>query len=346
MGEGSANAGGGTPFYERRWFLGLAAVVGLVGAVAALVGPPKLWDVVADRFSSELPAYNTEIVLDASAGMGMPFGASRTKLDAAADAVAEFVAPFKNEGFALRSFGGRCKGEGEAGRLLVDFGEDHGDDVRVAAAEQRPNGKSNLADAVIAAVDDFSDEDRFPDPDSPRRVVVFTGTVDECRPDAADAIRREVRHKGVNAVFRFVGVKVSTPDRERLLGFKEDLGQDFDVSVAFADSDEQLIGVLRSLVRNCADGADNDGDELVDDADPGCADGTEADNEPAGECADEMDNDGDELVDDEDPGCADGTEADSSFVLARSPPSAAGAVGGDPEAHRSSGTTCLSGVVA
>ena len=67
----------------------------------------------------------------------------------------------------------------------------------------------------------------------------------------------------------------------------------------------------------CSDGRDNDGDNLIDSADPGCkADGTEApDNSappvPVGDCHDGRDNDGDGLIDaGQDPGCTDGTELD------------------------------------
>jgi Divergent InlB B-repeat domain len=68
----------------------------------------------------------------------------------------------------------------------------------------------------------------------------------------------------------------------------------------------------------CSDGRDNDGDGLVDEADPGCdADNTEAPNDrpaPASDCHDGRDNDGDGLVDAaQDPGCASGgSEAGSA----------------------------------
>jgi hypothetical protein len=72
-------------------------------------------------------------------------------------------------------------------------------------------------------------------------------------------------------------------------------------------------------VSQCSDGVDNDGDKLVDDADPGCrGDNTEApDNrvvpQPALDCSDGVDNDGDGLIDTaQDPGCTDGTESDST----------------------------------
>src|SRR5215218_4793971 len=97
----------GPPFYERRRFQGAVAVLGLVGTLVALVGPPNLWDVIGDLFSSELPRDNTEIVLDTSAPMGERFGAAGanlTKLDAATDAVGGYAVPVTNEGLALRSF--------------------------------------------------------------------------------------------------------------------------------------------------------------------------------------------------------------------------------------------------
>jgi tetratricopeptide (TPR) repeat protein len=231
------------PFYEhRRWLAGMA-VLTAVTAVWALIGAPTPWKIFDDIFSSELPGSNTEIVLDASAAMGDPFGSSGTKLDAAADAVGSFAVPFTNEGLALRDFGGGCD---EAGELLVDFGEDHGDDVRDAAAEQQPGGDSNLANAVIAAIDDFADVERFPDPDSPKRVVVFTGAVDDCLGEsAAGEIRREVERTGIDAVFKLVGVKVSAEDRGRLRSLRNGLGAN--AEVVFADTEEELTEVVEGL---------------------------------------------------------------------------------------------------
>jgi hypothetical protein len=62
----------------------------------------------------------------------------------------------------------------------------------------------------------------------------------------------------------------------------------------------------------CSDGRDNNGDGLIDSADPGCAAGnTEGAAQRISECRDGRDNDGDGLIDrPADPGCdADGTEA-------------------------------------
>ena len=61
----------------------------------------------------------------------------------------------------------------------------------------------------------------------------------------------------------------------------------------------------------CADGIDNDGDGLVDLADPGCEsaiDDSEVDAPPAAACADGIDNDSDGLIDLNDPGCTDASD--------------------------------------
>jgi len=62
----------------------------------------------------------------------------------------------------------------------------------------------------------------------------------------------------------------------------------------------------------CADGKDNDGDGLIDLADPGCASSSDNSEEniidPPVECSDGKDNDGDGLIDLADPGCTGPTD--------------------------------------
>ncbi|MEE2787654.1 MAG: hypothetical protein VX589_09970 [Myxococcota bacterium] len=67
----------------------------------------------------------------------------------------------------------------------------------------------------------------------------------------------------------------------------------------------------------CADGLDNDGDGLVDTFDPGC--GSTEDNDETNaaaqpECGDGLDNDANGLVDEEDPGCESTTDVSERFV--------------------------------
>ena len=300
------------PFYESRRFQAVVAVVALLGAIWALTGAPTPWKIVDDLVTNDLPATNTLLVLDASAGMERSFANSTTRFDAAARAVENFTVPLENEGLALRTFGGACDKRND---LVVDFGAEHGDDVRDAIADQRPRGHSNLVNAVRAAIDDFADDERFPQ-GGEKRIVIFTGTVDDCD-GATSAIRDDLRHSGVKAVFKVVGIKLKKKDRRRLRAFKRGLGRtadiafvnkpsDFDAVTEWAASDATSGG-------DCSDGVDNDGDAKTDEAeDEDCeVDGTEAPAPSTGDCADGDDNDHDGKTDAaEDEDCAvDNTEA-------------------------------------
>lgn len=78
----------------------------------------------------------------------------------------------------------------------------------------------------------------------------------------------------------------------------------------------------------CADGVDNDGDGLVDMADPGCTGPTDNDETnpavppavPSYACSDGADNDGDGLIDAADPGCTGPTDNDETDPVAPAPP--------------------------
>jgi hypothetical protein len=93
---------GARPFYEQRWFQGTAAVLGMVAVVFSLIGPPNLWDAIANLFSDELPPSDTRYVVDASPAMGAPFGSGEgdTKLSAAAETIAAAVARSLEDGGA------------------------------------------------------------------------------------------------------------------------------------------------------------------------------------------------------------------------------------------------------
>ena len=227
------------PFYQRPWYQGIGAVVALLTAVWALVGAPKPWDAIGDIFSSELPANNAEIVFDASEEMNRPFdqpGTNLSKLEAASDAVRTYGSPISNEGLALRRVGDSCS---EPGPRLVDFGADHGDDVADVAAEQRARGESNLAATVIAAIDDFADSDRFPDPDAQKQVVIFAGTTDECQTQANRRIREKLEEADIEADFELIGVRLSPADQAELRRLKMALGGK-NVDVHFASTTTEM----------------------------------------------------------------------------------------------------------
>jgi hypothetical protein len=223
------------PFYQRPWFAGTAAVVALLVSVAALVGP--LRGVIGDLFSSELPRSNAEIVFDSSAKMEDPFGngTELSKFQAAADAVKRQAATVTSEGLALRRIGGTtCSGG--PGEQLVGFGANHGQDVADAVSNIHPAGQTNLTSTVLAAIDDFAE---LP-PNSQKRVVIFTGTADDCYSagQAHEMISNRVDETHINAEFDLVGVNASAADQRRLDEVQSAMGDN--VHVTYANSKKQL----------------------------------------------------------------------------------------------------------
>ncbi|HET6997793.1 MAG TPA: hypothetical protein VFI03_04315 [Solirubrobacterales bacterium] len=235
------------PFYEQRWFQGTVAVVGLAGALWAFSGAPKPWDVAADISATEFARANTQIILDASAGMAEPFGEG-TKLEAATEAIRDYVVPLQEEGLALRRTGRSCD---EGGELLVDFGKDHSDDVAEEAAAQRAEGESSLAYAVIEAISEFTASENFQGPASTRQVVIIAGAAeDECLDNAPAEIRRRLDSSGIDATFKMVALKPSQGTREQLASFTEALGEHAEVE--FVETEEELEEVVSENLKTLA----------------------------------------------------------------------------------------------
>jgi hypothetical protein len=235
------------PFYERSGFKGVAAAVGLIAAIFALVGVPKLWTVGDDVLSAEGGAYsNTEIVLDTSAAMGEEFEDGESRLDAAVSAI-EQAGQRNDEGLALRTTSSSCEGEED---LLVDFGVDQSKEVRDAAEEQRPHGKANIVNAVIEALGDFrTDSDLRTGPPSTRRVLVFTTGQDECfEGDIAGKIGAELKQADVSAAFTLVALKASGEELQRLEGLQAALeSANAYVETRTPDTSEELDEVVEDV---------------------------------------------------------------------------------------------------
>jgi len=265
---GASGAGGQSAFHERRWFRGVVALLGLATAVWGFLGAPRPWQVATDLTANELPLSNTEIVLDASSPMARRFG-GQTKLEAAAEAIERYVVPLSNEGLALRRAGGGCD---ESGELLVGFDDDHQDEVSAAAAAQGASGRSNIAYAIRAAIDDFS-SDRFQGPASTKRILVFMGGSDQCAEDPSDEIRSELQRSGIeNAVFRLVALKVSGKEQRRLRDFKQELAPYADVEIRTPDTAqefEEIVEVEAEEVQGTIDST-SDGKEgsEIDESEP------------------------------------------------------------------------------
>lgn len=200
---------GSTPFYEHPRFKGTVAVIGLVSAVFALVGVPKLIDVIGDAISTDkaVALSNTAVILDTSAAMGQPFEAGDTRFDAALKAMGQAV-PGNKEGLALRRTGPECGGEEE--EPLVDFGTGNRQAVLGEAEAQRPGGKSNIVKAVIEAVEEFRSNPKFNRPDSTRRILVFTAGRDDCfSGNVADKLSAELKDDRISASFALIALNAS-----------------------------------------------------------------------------------------------------------------------------------------
>jgi hypothetical protein len=239
----------GEPFWERGWFKGAVAVVGLVAAVWALVGAPRLWEVVADAFSTDPPVSYTEVVLDTSSAMGEDFEASgETKLDAAARAIRQSVGELGNEGLALRRTSPEC---GESSELVVDFGSDQAEEVAATAQEQQPSGSPNLTSAVIAALDDFKTPVRSDGPPSTKRVLVFTAGLDRCfEGDAVEKIGAELEGAEISksSTLTLIALKSSGQDLRRLEELKDALGQYAYVDTRTPETVEELDDAVENVV--------------------------------------------------------------------------------------------------
>jgi hypothetical protein len=235
-------------FWERGWFKGVVAVVGLVAAIWALIGAPRLWDVVADAFSTDPPVSYTEVVLDTSSAMGEDFeGDGETKLDAAVRAIRQSVGELGHEGLALRRTGSSC---GEPSELIVDFASDHADEVTNKAQEQQPGGSPNLTTAVIAALDDFKTKERSEGPPSTRRVLIFTAGIDECfEGDVARKIKSELEGAEVSraSTITLIALKPSSRELQKLEGLEAALGPYADVQTP--ENVEELEGAVEQVAQ-------------------------------------------------------------------------------------------------
>lgn len=229
-----------THFYEHRLFKATGAVIGLLAALWGLTGAPKPWDVASEVVRRPPPLRNTEIVVDASARMGAPFGQA-TKLAVAAEAVNRYAVGGDDVGLALRRAGGSCE---EAGELLVELDDGNSDDIRTAARGLTPTGRSNIAYSVRAAIGDFEDQ-RFHETGSVNQVIVFVGGGDQCGEAPGQELRDELENSNVEARFRFFALKVSKSGLRSLKTMQRQLQPVARVEVRTAESVKQLYRAVR-----------------------------------------------------------------------------------------------------
>jgi hypothetical protein len=209
----------GRAFYERREFKGVVAVLGLVTAILAIVGPLRsvIGELVPDPST---PTLNAQVIFDTSAAMGKPFHGKEERREASLEALRSSRF-WPSEGVGLRGTDPIC-GEG-SGDPLVPLGIGHVDEVQAAAAEQEPEGKSNLVAAVFAALSEFAEPPYSDDPALSKRVIVFSAGIDECSEDPVGELEHLLKGSGVNRAkseFKLFGLNASPREKQQLNGLK------------------------------------------------------------------------------------------------------------------------------
>jgi hypothetical protein len=234
----AADAKNGAPFYERRGFQGMVAVVGLLTAIWGLSGAPSPWSFLDELLSTDVARSNTEIVLDTSAAMAEPFAEGETKLEAAVDAL-QAAGGRNDEGLGLRQTNPSCEFEEEP---LVGIGTDHVDQVVSAAEQLHPEGKSNIIGAVLAALGEFRANPDYNRLGSVRRVLVYTAGQDDCfSGNPGERIRAELAGAHVSASFTLIALSASETDLARLHVFESVLeSAGVSAETVAADNPEQL----------------------------------------------------------------------------------------------------------
>lgn len=213
----------GHSFYERRWFRSVVAVLGVVTAVLAIVGP--LRSVIGDLFPDPTPpSFNAQVIFDTSEAMGGPFQGEETRREAGLEALRSSRF-WPTEAVGLRRTDPSCA-EGDPDDLLVPLGTGHTDEVHAAAEEQKPEGRPNLVGTLFAALSKFSEPPYDDYPPYKKRVIVFTAGVDRCGRDPAAELDELLGDSGAQLArsqFKLFGLKSSPREGRRLTRLKATL---------------------------------------------------------------------------------------------------------------------------
>jgi hypothetical protein len=235
-----------TSLEKKKWYRNAMAVITAVGAVVGIGVSVKPY------LSKPKPVQeNTEIVLDRSDAMNAEFEGT-TKFQAAIDATRIVLGTVSDkDNLALRQFGGLCAGDNT--RLSVEFKTDNVKRAQKALAAIQAGGQTSLAHAVIEAIGDFNDPQRFKGVG--KRIVVITGSDEGClnvdaevNPmEAATAAIRDRLERSKRAGseiqmdFRFVGIGLTPAQQENVSAISTAVKG----RVIFVHHRKDLEGVLR-----------------------------------------------------------------------------------------------------
>jgi Mg-chelatase subunit ChlD len=183
---------------------------------------------------------NIEVILDTSNIMNKAFS-GKTKYEAAVQGLNKVLNLQVAEGdnLALRHFGGPCRGQNT--KLLVNFGQNNADRIREALGSLRIDGETTTADAIIKAIKDFDDINRFEGVS--KRALIITGGNDSCNPRAPEDIRRELQSKKIRPDFWFIGMDVPSDQQRQLNEIQRVTG----AHMFFVKNQEELENVLERL---------------------------------------------------------------------------------------------------
>jgi von Willebrand factor type A domain len=201
-------------------------ILGLVGLSDRLFPPPRPSDPSA------------AIMLDRSAPMAGP--STATMFDAARRKLETVLEEEREHNVELRTFGGGCEEDSDR---LVGWGTDNTGRIREELAGLEPEGRANLATAIVEATRDFDDRSRFPDDIVKRIVVVTAGHM--CPDDADAAIRTHFRRlgpaRGIGLDFRFIGLGIPLEERAEL----DEIARALDAGApAYPNDEEELEAAL------------------------------------------------------------------------------------------------------
>jgi hypothetical protein len=238
---------------SRPWYKNTMAIFALVGTLVASVS--GLIALVQRLEPTKIPQ-NTIIVFDRSAAMNEPFERG-TKLEAAIGAFENVLQTqvAGEDNLALRQFGGSC--DGENSQMVVRFRQHNEGRVRDAVQTLQADGETTLTSAVIEAIGDFNDTQRFGGLGINKRIIVITGGSDSClRDDPATYLRNRLEplgsEAGIKVNFRFIGIALKPEQREQLRKIAELTGglaeEQVEDQLFFVNSQEELEEALRNVI--------------------------------------------------------------------------------------------------
>jgi von Willebrand factor type A domain len=189
-----------------------AAVVALLTLSGSLI---QNWERVHNFVAPPPKAVRTniEFVLDASNRMEQPYRDGTRFAIAKSELLSSLRGGSDSDVLGLRVFGHRRPADDsrtcEDTEVLVPLRTGAVEPIKRATGDVRPQGKSSLGKAVIEALSDFNDTNRFQAGKTRQTVVVITAGVDDCDLNFIETVRnRASRAPELVVEFKFVGLGV------------------------------------------------------------------------------------------------------------------------------------------